>query len=46
FKYGDSNDEVRIDINITSPLNEPMGNKSSILTFTGFYVPIEPIPLP
>ncbi|MBT7787180.1 hypothetical protein HN743_03920 [Candidatus Woesearchaeota archaeon] len=46
FKHGDTNDEVRIDINITSPLNEPRGNKSSILTFTGFYVPIEPIPLP
>ena len=45
FKYGNSNDEVRIDINITAPITETIGNKSSTLTFTGYYVPITPIPL-
>ncbi|MCD4666751.1 hypothetical protein K8R47_03000 [archaeon] len=40
FNHSDSNDEAEVDINIEVPLDEPAGNKSSQLSFTGYYVKI------
>jgi len=38
LNYTDLNDMSRIDVYVKVPLDEPAGNKTGILTFTGSYV--------
>ena len=40
FNYSDDRDSAEIDINITVPADEPSGDKTSTILFTGYYVKV------